>query len=31
MLRDQLGWAAKDLDGPVFPDSAGAKALGGLV
>ena len=25
LLRDQLGWAASDLDGPVFPDSANAK------
>ena len=31
LLRDQLGWAANDLDGPVFPDSAGAKAMNGLV
>lgn len=31
LLRDQLGWAASDLDGPVFPDSAGAKAMNGLV
>ncbi len=31
VLRDQLGWAASDLDGMVFPDSAGAKAMAGLV
>jgi uncharacterized protein (DUF1501 family) len=31
LLRDQLGWAASDLDGMVFPQSSGAKALGGLV
>jgi uncharacterized protein (DUF1501 family) len=31
LLRDQLGWAANDLDGAVFPDSAAAKAMGGLV
>ena len=31
LLRDQLGWAANDLDGAVFPDSAGAKAMAGLV
>jgi uncharacterized protein (DUF1501 family) len=31
LLRDQLGWAAKDLDGPVFPDSASAKPMNGLV
>ena len=31
MLRDQLGWAGGDLDGMVFPDSAGAKAMTGLV
>lgn len=31
LLRDQLGWAAKDLDGPVFPDSASAKAISGLI
>jgi uncharacterized protein (DUF1501 family) len=31
LLRDQLGWAAKDLDGPVFPDSVSAKATTGLV
>jgi uncharacterized protein (DUF1501 family) len=31
LLRDQLGWAAKDLDGPVFADSAGAKPMSGLV
>jgi uncharacterized protein (DUF1501 family) len=30
LLRDQLGWAASDLDGPVFPDSAAAKAMDGL-
>jgi uncharacterized protein (DUF1501 family) len=31
LLRDQLGWAANDLDGAVFPDSANAKAMTGLV
>jgi uncharacterized protein (DUF1501 family) len=31
LLRDQLGWAANDLDGMVFPDSAGAKAMAGVV
>jgi uncharacterized protein (DUF1501 family) len=31
LLRDQLGWAAKDLDGPVFADSASAKPMNGLV
>jgi len=31
MLRDHLGWAANDLDGAVFSDSAGAKAMTGLV
>jgi uncharacterized protein (DUF1501 family) len=31
MLRDQLGWAGNDLDGMVFPDSAGAKAMSGLM
>jgi uncharacterized protein (DUF1501 family) len=31
LLRDQLGWAANDLDGKIFPDSAAAKAMGGLV
>jgi uncharacterized protein (DUF1501 family) len=31
LLRDQLGWASKDLDGPVFADSASAKPLSGLV
>ena len=31
VLREQLGWAANDLDGMVFPDSAGAKAMAGLV
>jgi uncharacterized protein (DUF1501 family) len=31
LLRDQLGWAAGDLDGMVFPDSVSAKAMGGLV
>jgi uncharacterized protein (DUF1501 family) len=31
LLRDQLGWAANDLNGPVFPDSAAVKAMDGLV
>jgi uncharacterized protein (DUF1501 family) len=31
MLRDQLGWAANDLDEAVFPDSAGLNAMTGLV
>lgn len=31
LLRDQLGWAANDLDTAVFPDSANAKAMTGLV
>jgi uncharacterized protein (DUF1501 family) len=31
LLRDQLGWAANDLDGMVFPDSAKARAETGLV
>lgn len=31
ILRDQLGWAASDLDGMVFPGSAGAKAMAGLI
>jgi uncharacterized protein (DUF1501 family) len=31
LLRDQLGWAANDLDGAVFPDSVNTKAMTGLV
>jgi uncharacterized protein (DUF1501 family) len=31
LLRDQLGWSAADLNAMVFPDSAGAKAMDGLV
>jgi len=31
LLRDHLGWAAADLDAMVFPDSAGAKAMTGIV
>jgi uncharacterized protein (DUF1501 family) len=31
LLRDQLGWAANDLDGKVFADSVGAKPMSGLV
>jgi uncharacterized protein (DUF1501 family) len=31
LLRDQLGWAANDLDASVFRDSVAAKAMGGLV
>ncbi|HEV7690812.1 MAG TPA: DUF1501 domain-containing protein [Hyphomonadaceae bacterium] len=31
LLRDQLGWAANDLDGKIFADSAVAKPMGGLV
>jgi len=31
MLRDQLGWAANDLDSAVFQDSAAAKPMTGLV
>ncbi|MBI1340181.1 DUF1501 domain-containing protein [bacterium] len=31
LLRDHLGWAAADLDGHVFPDSAAAPALAALV
>lgn len=31
LLRDQLGWAANDLDTTVFHDSQKAKALTGLV
>jgi uncharacterized protein (DUF1501 family) len=31
LLRDQLGWAANDLDASVFRDSAAAKAMAGLV
>ncbi len=31
LLRDHLGWAANDLDATVFPDSAGAKVIAGLV
>lgn len=31
LLRDQLGWAANDLETTIFHDSASAKALGGLV
>jgi uncharacterized protein (DUF1501 family) len=31
LLRDQLGWAAGDLDGKIFADSAGAKPMSGLV
>jgi uncharacterized protein (DUF1501 family) len=31
LLRDQLGWAANDLDRTVFPDSANAKTMNGLV
>jgi uncharacterized protein (DUF1501 family) len=31
LLRDQLGWAASDLESKVFADSAAAKPMGGLV
>lgn len=31
LLRDQLGWAANDLDTAVFHDSAAAKAMAGLI
>lgn len=31
LLRDQLGWAASDLDTSVFHASAAAKPLGDLV
>lgn len=31
LLRDQLGWAASDLDTAVFHGSASAKAMSGLV
>lgn len=31
LLRDQLGWAANDLNGIVFPDSAVAAPKAGLV
>lgn len=31
LLRDQLGWAASDLDTSIFHESAAAKPLGGLV
>lgn len=31
LLRDQLGWASQDLDAAVFHDSAGVKAMDGLV
>ena len=31
LLRDQLGWAANDLDGKIFADSAVAKPMSGLV
>jgi uncharacterized protein (DUF1501 family) len=31
LLRDQLGWAANDLDSAIFHDSAAAKAMTGLV
>ncbi len=31
LLRDHLGWDARKLDTSVFPDSAAAKAMGGLV
>ncbi|MEQ1783578.1 MAG: DUF1501 domain-containing protein [Hyphomonadaceae bacterium] len=31
LLRDQLGWAASDLDASIFHDSAAAKSLGGMV
>jgi uncharacterized protein (DUF1501 family) len=31
LLRDQLGWAANDLDAVVFHDSASARAMTGLV
>jgi uncharacterized protein (DUF1501 family) len=31
LLRDQLGWAASDLDTAVFHDSAAAKAMTGLI
>jgi uncharacterized protein (DUF1501 family) len=31
LLRDQLGWAASDLDRTIFHDSAGVRPLGGLV
>jgi uncharacterized protein (DUF1501 family) len=30
VLREQLGWEQADLDGPVFPDSASARAMPGL-
>ncbi|HVY88744.1 MAG TPA: DUF1501 domain-containing protein [Hyphomonadaceae bacterium] len=31
LLRDQLGWAANDLDGMVFPDSKTARPETGLI
>jgi uncharacterized protein (DUF1501 family) len=31
LLRDQLGWAANDLDTTVFHNSAAAKAMAGLI
>lgn len=31
LLRDQLGWAANELDSAIFHGSAGAKAMTGLV
>jgi uncharacterized protein (DUF1501 family) len=30
VLREQLGWEQTDLDGTIFPDSAGARAMPGL-
>ncbi|MET0338944.1 MAG: DUF1501 domain-containing protein, partial [Caulobacter sp.] len=31
LLRDHLGWAANDLDATVFPNSASARPVAGLV
>ncbi len=31
LLRDQLGWAANDLDSAIFHESASAKAMSGLI
>ena len=31
LLRDQLGWAASDLDNAIFHDSAAAKPMTGLI
>jgi uncharacterized protein (DUF1501 family) len=31
LLAEQMGWTAADLDGQVFPDSKGARAMAGLV